>query len=94
MPELPPYSRPPAFMRFPMSYFMVRQVYRFEVLCRSCGRGGHVYLTTLMDKVGSKGTLDEVRLKCIRCRRRDCRITPDVDYKPAGELITFPARPR
>ena len=83
----------PAYMRLPLTYFMVRQIYRFGVRCRACGRKAQVYLTTLMNKHGSEAVLSTVRLKCTRCKSRDIAIVPDMDYRPEGNVIRFPERP-
>ncbi len=92
MPEQNGPPSDPAYLWMPLSYFMIRQVFRFHVHCRKCRRHAHVYLTTLMNKYDSEDSLRDVNLRCTKCRNRDCSIHPDIDYKPDGKLIRFPVK--
>ncbi len=80
----------PVYMHHPLTYFMVRQIYRFQVTCRPCGRKVTVYLTTLMNKHGTDAALKDVRLKCTRCHSREIGVVPDMDYRPEGNVVRFP----
>ena len=87
------YTKVPFFMHMPLTYFMVRQLYRFEVRCRGCRHHARIYLTTLLNRHTSDTPLKAVALKCTRCKSRDCAIEPDINYKPEGNVIRFPTRP-
>jgi len=82
----------PFYMLMPLTYFMVRQLYRFDVSCRDCRHKAKLYLTTLLNKHGSEMPLKDIRLKCSRCKSRDCAISPDTQFKPDGTVIRFPER--
>lgn len=86
------YHKVPFYMHMPLTYFMVRQIYRFEVHCRNCGHHARVYLTTILNRHDSDTPLKTVALKCTRCKNRDCAVEPDVHYKPEGNVIRFPSR--
>jgi len=92
MPEDPPYVREPAYMSFSLAYFITRNICRFRVYCRRCKRYNHIYLTTIMEKHRSSEPLSTVKIKCSKCRGKDCSIAPDLDYKPDGKVIAFPKR--
>jgi len=83
-------NKPPIYLQYALRYFLGRGVLRFEAHCQACNRRSHVYLENLLVKLGADMALENVPLKCTRCRSRDCTITPDVDYRPEGKVMPFP----